>query len=116
MNHFDFAASRAYFTMFYIAEALLAAIGQSYSKHSAVISAFGREYAKTGKLDSKFHRMLIDAQDFRNIGDYGIEAHVSEDDAKLICDWLKILSNLQNGELSHNPDYSFHYHMLCFFE
>ena len=88
-QHFDFAASRAYFTMFYIAEALLAAIGQSYSKHSAVISAFGREYAKTGKLDFKFHRMLIDAQDFRNIGDYGIEAHVSKDDAKLICDWAQ---------------------------
>ena len=88
-KHFDFAALRACFTMFYLAEALLAAIGQSYSKHSAVISAFGREYAKTGKLDSKFHRWLIDAQDFRNIGDYGIEAHVSEDDANLVCNWAR---------------------------
>ncbi len=36
-NYFDFAASRAYYAMFYIAEALLARIGQSYNKHSAVI-------------------------------------------------------------------------------
>ena len=86
-NYFDFAASRAYYTMFYVAEALLAAIGQSYNKHSAVISAFGREFAKTEKMDSKFHRWLIDAQDFRNIGDYGVEAHVSEDDANIVCDW-----------------------------
>jgi len=86
-NYFDFAASRAYYTMFYVAEALLAAIGQSYNKHSAVISAFGREFAKTEKMDAKFHRWLIDAQDFRNIGDYGVEAHVSEDDANIVCDW-----------------------------
>ena len=30
----------------------------------------GREYAKSGRLDPEFHRWLIDAQDFRNIGDY----------------------------------------------
>ena len=48
----DFAASRAYYAMFYIAEAMLLQLGLSYSKHSAVISAFGREYTKTGIMDS----------------------------------------------------------------
>jgi uncharacterized protein (UPF0332 family) len=86
-GYFDFAASRAYYAMFYVAEAMLMRLGQSYNKHSAVISAFGREYAKTELMDSKFHRWLIDAQDFRNIGDYGIEAHVSEDDASSVCEW-----------------------------
>ena len=88
-NYFDFAASRAYYAMFYVAEALLAVIDQSYNKHSAVISAFGREYAKTGELDSKFHRWLLDAQDFRNIGDYGVDAHISEDDANMVCEWAR---------------------------
>jgi uncharacterized protein (UPF0332 family) len=83
----DFAASRAYYAMFYIAEAMLLQVGLSYSKHSAVISAFGREYTKTGKIDPKFHRWLIDAQDFRNIGDYGIDTHISEADASAVCDW-----------------------------
>ena len=86
-GYYDFAASRAYYAMFYIAEALLMQSGQSYGKHSAVISAFGRKYAKTGIMDSKFHRWLIDAQDFRNIGDYGVEAHVSKDDANSVCEW-----------------------------
>ena len=49
----DFAASRAYYAMFYVAEALLSILGQSYRKHAAVIAAFGREYAKSGKLDPK---------------------------------------------------------------
>ena len=38
-------------------------------------------------IDSKFHRWLIDAQDFRNIGDYGIDTHISEADANAVCEW-----------------------------
>jgi uncharacterized protein (UPF0332 family) len=71
-EHHDFAGSRCYYAMFYVAEALLVSLGESYSSHAAVIGAFGREFAKTGKLDPKFHRWLIDAQDIRNVGDYGV--------------------------------------------
>jgi len=86
-GHYVFAASRAYYAMFYVAETLLAHLGQSYSEHSAVISAFGREYTKAGKLDAKFHRRLIDAQDLRHTGDYGIEEHVSKKPAAAVCEW-----------------------------
>ncbi|GIW42344.1 MAG: UPF0332 protein [Candidatus Binatia bacterium] len=85
----DFAASRAYYAMFYVAEALLGILGQSYRRHSAVIAAFGREYAKPGKLDPKFHRWLLAAQNYRNVGDYGIEAHVSNADAEAVCSWAQ---------------------------
>ncbi len=68
-GHFGFGASRAYYAMFYVAEALLVWIGQSYSSHSAVVAAFGKEFAKTGRLDAKFHRWLVDAADIRSIGD-----------------------------------------------
>jgi uncharacterized protein (UPF0332 family) len=37
---FDFAASRAYYTMFYVAEAFLLNEGLTFSSHAAVISAF----------------------------------------------------------------------------
>ena len=86
-GHNDFAASRTYYAMFYVAEALLAHKGKSYSKHSEVLSAFGREYAKTEILDPKFHRWLIDSQDSRNIGDYGIEEHVTGEQAETLCKW-----------------------------
>lgn len=71
-SYLDFAASRAYYAMFYAAQALLLERGLSFSSHSAVIAAFGREFAKTGSLDPKLHRFLLDAQDMRNLGDYGI--------------------------------------------
>lgn len=83
----DFAASRAYYAMFYVAEALLANLWESYRSHAAVIAGFGRLYAKTGKIDPKFHQWLIAAQNLRNIADYGVEAHVSAEQAGLACDW-----------------------------
>ncbi len=84
-----FAASRAYYAMFYVAEALLASLGQSYSSHGAVQAAYGREFAKTGKLDVQFHRWLIDAQDFRIVGDYGIGDDLTAEQAEQVCDWAR---------------------------
>ena len=72
-----------------MAEALLLARGRSYSKHSAVISSFARDYVKTGVIDAKFHRWLIDAQDLRNIGDYGVGAHVDRVKAEDVCSWAE---------------------------
>ncbi len=86
-GHFGFGASRAYYAMFYVAEALLARIGQSYTSHSAVVAAFGKEFAKTGRLDAEFHRWLVDAADIRNVGDYGLEVEVSEEQARSVCTW-----------------------------
>ena len=69
----DFAASRAYYAMFYIAEALLNERDLQFSKHGNVHAAFGEHFAKTGLFDSKYHRWLIDAFGTRQIGDYGLE-------------------------------------------
>lgn len=102
----DFAASRAYYAMFYVAEALLAVLGQSYRKHSAVIGAFGREYAKKGMLDAKLHRWLIAAQNYRNVGDYGIEAHVSNADAESVCTWAEEFIRVAEAYLSRGGNRS----------
>lgn len=70
-SYADYAASRAYYTMFYIAEAFLEGENLAFSKHSAVIAAFGREFARTNRLPVELHRFLIEAQALRNTGDYG---------------------------------------------
>jgi uncharacterized protein (UPF0332 family) len=80
-GYHGFAASRAYYAMFYVAEALLASVGKSYSSHAGVLAAFGHEFARTARLDVKFHRWLIDGQDLRNIGDYGVGAEVTAEQA-----------------------------------
>lgn len=86
-NHPDFSVSRAYYSMFYIAQALLLRKGLSFSSHSAVISAFGKEYTKTGIFDVKYHRYWIDAQDARNLGDYGIGKNISLVEANKLINW-----------------------------
>ncbi|WP_126148374.1 HEPN domain-containing protein [Synechococcus elongatus] len=82
----DFAVSRAYYAMFYIAEALLDREGLSFSSHAAVISAFGRVLAKTGKVPVESHRYLIDAQAQRTRADYDSQADISATEASLLID------------------------------
>lgn len=77
-----FAASRAYYAMFYAAEALLEAHNMSFSKHSAVIAAIGRHFASRGLLSADFHRYLIDAQDARHLGDYDFGPEIPADEAQ----------------------------------
>ena len=69
----EFATGRAYYAMFYVAEALLNEKGLQFSKHGGVHGAFGEHFIKTGLLDPKFHRWLLDAFDQRIEGDYGVE-------------------------------------------
>lgn len=75
----DFAAGRAYYAMFYIAEALLNEKGLDFSKHGNVIAAYGEHFAKTSLLDPKYHRWLINAFDKRIIGDYGVDSSLQTD-------------------------------------
>ena len=85
----DFAASRAYYSLFYTAEALLLSRGLSFSSHSAVIANFGKKFAKTGTLHLKFHHYLMESQDRRNIGDYSVLAEVTKDQVMEMLAWAK---------------------------
>ena len=78
---YDFAASRAYYSMFYVAQAFLLGAGLSFSSHSAVISAFGKEFVKAGKVPKEYHRYLIEGQDSRNVGDYDIGPGLTDREA-----------------------------------
>jgi len=70
-GYHGFAASRAYYTMFYIAEALLLGQGLAFSRHSAVHAGFGEHFVKTGVVPPQFHRYLIRGMEVRHTGDYG---------------------------------------------
>lgn len=78
---FDFAAGRAYYAMFYAAQALLLERGLAFSKHRSTIAAFGQHFVKTGLLEPQLHRYLRQAFDKRIVGDYDANAHISATDA-----------------------------------
>ncbi|MFM1842253.1 MAG: hypothetical protein RLZZ490_989 [Cyanobacteriota bacterium] len=79
----DFAVARAYYTMFYLASAILVAEDLHFSKHSAVISFFAKELVKSGKVPKVFHQYLKQSYDLRNLGDYGRPDSISLEEVKI---------------------------------
>jgi uncharacterized protein (UPF0332 family) len=94
-----FSAAQSYYTMFYLAEALLFSKELTFSSHSAIIAAFGKEFAKTGIIDLKFHRYLIDAQERREIGHYGTERKVTDEQALESYQWAGEFKQVANNYL-----------------
>jgi uncharacterized protein len=104
----DFAASRAYYGCFYIAEALLLTRGQEFSSHGQVISQYGLTFARTDELDRRFHHLLLRAFKIRQYADYQVEVPVEEEEAmdlirggreflKAASDYLANLPEPQSG-------------------
>jgi len=82
-GHHGFAAARAYYSMFYIAEAFLAGKGLSFSRHSGVIAAFAEHFTRTRIVPEEFHRHLIRGMETRHVGDYDYPGSVSAEDAQV---------------------------------
>lgn len=78
----DVAVSRAYYAMFYIAEAFLLDEGLTFSKHSGVIARFGEIFAKSGRIPKEYHRYLINAEASRPKADYDAASRVSASEAQ----------------------------------
>jgi uncharacterized protein (UPF0332 family) len=85
-NLSDFAVARAYYTMFYIAQAFLLSKELSFSSHKAVISNFGREFVKTELVPIEFYRWLIDGQLKRHKADYEMSPNISNEDVQELTD------------------------------
>ena len=75
------AISRAYYSMFYLTQAVLTTKDLSRKKHSAVISAFAEHFIKQGLLSKDLHSKIRQAFDERNVADYEVEILKSEEDS-----------------------------------
>lgn len=96
-----FAASRAYYAMFYAAEALLLSKALSFSTHRGVIAAFGKHFAKPRLIDPMFHQYLTEAFEDRQIGDYAFDREVAPKDARSQLDRAKAFLQAARQWLGH---------------
>jgi uncharacterized protein (UPF0332 family) len=80
-KYYDIAASRAYYSAFYAASALLLREKLETTKHSGVIALIHRHFVKTGKLDQEQGKNLNWLFELRSIGDYGVSVHVAAGEA-----------------------------------
>ena len=95
-EYYGFAASRAYYAMFYAAEAVLLSRSLSYSRHSGVISAFGQHFTREGVLPAELHATLRNAFDMRNLGDYSTEPFPREDAENVLQDMQVFLDAIES--------------------
>jgi len=99
----DFAAGRAYYAMFYAAEALLCEKGLRFRKHGGVHAAFAEQITNAGVLDKKFHRWLLDAFDQRIQGDYGTATVPAAEDVNEAIGRAREFLAAAGGQLEKAP-------------
>jgi len=78
----DDAISRAYYSMFHAASAVLLSEGMTVEGHSALKTMFGLHLIKTGKIEKKYGQWLNKLKDERENGDYDIFTSFELEDAK----------------------------------
>jgi uncharacterized protein (UPF0332 family) len=78
----DDAISRAYYSMFHAASAVLLSKGITVESHSALKTMFGLHLIKTGKIEKKYGQWLNKLKDERENGDYDIFTSFELEDAK----------------------------------
>lgn len=95
-NYFNITASRAYYAVFHVLQAVLLTKGLSFSKHSAVLSAFNKEFICSGVFTNDFYDRIRRLFKDRQIGDYDYERAVSREsseadvaDAEMIIDAIE---------------------------
>lgn len=79
LTHYDVAILRAYYAMFYAANALLRSQGITSRKHSGVQALFAQHFVKSGLIEVQYSKMLGNAFDLRLDSDY--EIGISSDES-----------------------------------
>jgi len=81
-NDFESASSRAYYSVFYMLEALLLTKNLSFSKHSAVISAFSKHFVKESVFPADFAKKIKTLRKDRETSDYDYIVSINKEKAK----------------------------------
>jgi uncharacterized protein (UPF0332 family) len=74
--------SRAYYAMFFAAEAALLTKDLAFSSHKGVISGFGEHFIKTGVFPKEMGREFNRAFEKRQVGDYDFTFVISAEEAR----------------------------------
>lgn len=78
--------SRAYYAMFFAAEAALLEKDIEASTHRGVITAFGQQFVQDGPLPGEMGRLLSTTMQKRQVSDYDPNPGISEAEARSVLD------------------------------
>ena len=90
-GYYDDAVSRAYYSMYFAARALLLTkdIAPKTLKGLRLISKFGLEFIDTGFIERTYGRALNVAEEDREDADYSITCEITEEEAKTVIEDAK---------------------------
>jgi uncharacterized protein (UPF0332 family) len=87
----DSCASRAYYAVFHGVTALFLLEGQEFGKHEAVESAVHRDLVRSRRVPHAFGASYTRLRELRMLGDYGVDVHVSAQDAEDALERMRAL-------------------------
>ena len=102
-GYLETAVARAYYGMFYLAQALLLEKDITPSSHKHTIVAFGREFSKEEVLPRRLHAYLSQGQVDRIDADYDALLRFTEDEARQKLEQLEEFLDLARAYLE-KPD------------
>jgi uncharacterized protein (UPF0332 family) len=92
------AVSRAYYSMYFAAKALLLTKDISVKTHKGLVSKFGLEFVDEGVVETYYGRALRTAEELREEADYSISREISREEAKsLIEEAEKFLERIKRA-------------------
>ena len=88
-EYYNDAASRAYYSMFHAASALLLTKDIAPFTHRELIKKFGLEFVKQDIIDEWYAKALRNQKDMRELGDYDVTRDITEDEAEQLIENAK---------------------------
>ena len=82
LEDFDSCASRAYFAMFYVAQAMLLHETEAFSSKQGIRTSFVRQFVERGPLPARAGEVFERASELQEVGDYAHGFAVSREDAE----------------------------------
>ena len=82
LEDYDSCASRAYFAMFYAAQALLLQEGYTYSPGQGIRATFLQAFIASGRLPERAGEALTRLAELQEVGDYAQEFAVPQEAAE----------------------------------
>lgn len=79
---YEDAVSRAYYSAFHAAQAVLLTEGLTAVTHQGLVNLFGLHLVKTGKCDKRLGKYLSNLKDDRETGDYEVYAPIDQETAE----------------------------------
>jgi uncharacterized protein (UPF0332 family) len=81
-GYYAIAVNRAYYAVFYAANALLATKGLARGKHSGTISAFRQSFVKPGLIEPEYSAIYGSLMDDRHVSDYDMDTSIEPERAE----------------------------------